>query len=126
MRAVGRTRRRAGNARRAAICVKTVLRDREPSCAEPAAQATLAWTRSPGFRTFAAARRRHEEIAMGRQRDEDERKDPGRQQIGGTPAEPKPRPRPTWGEQTPDLDQQRGEGGGGTSSDSDGQQIDDQ
>jgi hypothetical protein len=32
------------------------------------------------------------------------------------------RPRPTWGEQTPDLDEQRREGGGGTSSDSDGQQ----
>ena len=30
-------------------------------------------------------------------------------------------PRPTWGEQTPDLDQQRNIGGGGTSSDSDGQ-----
>ncbi len=34
------------------------------------------------------------------------------------------RPRPTWGEQAPDLDRQRGEGGGGTSSDSDGQRQD--
>ena len=30
-------------------------------------------------------------------------------------------PRPTWGEQSSELDRQRGEGGGGTSSDSDGQ-----
>ena len=30
-------------------------------------------------------------------------------------------PRPTWGEQTPELDQQRAVGGGGSSSDSDGQ-----
>lgn len=31
-------------------------------------------------------------------------------------------PRPTWGEQTPDKDQERAVGGGGTSSDSDGQE----
>jgi len=33
-------------------------------------------------------------------------------------------PRPTWGEQTPDKDQERTVGGGGTSSDSDGQRQD--
>ena len=32
-------------------------------------------------------------------------------------------PKPTWGEQTPEMDQQRTIGGGGSSSDSDGQQL---
>lgn len=62
----------------------------------------------------------------GRQRDDSDRPNAGRQQQAGTPTDPKPRARPTWGEQTPDLDRQRGEGGGGTSSDSDGQRMDDQ
>jgi hypothetical protein len=81
-----------------------------------------------GTATPAASARGHnraKETAMGGQRDDD-RTDPGRHREAGTPAEPKPSARPTWGEQTPDLDRQRGEGGGGTSSDSDGQRMDDQ
>jgi hypothetical protein len=61
---------------------------------------------------------------MGGQRGEDD-KTGTTQQVGGAPLHQTQRPRPTWGEQTPDLDEQRGEGGGGTSSDSDGQQQDD-
>jgi hypothetical protein len=37
--------------------------------------------------------------------------------------DPTQQPHPTWGEQTPDKDQERAVGGGGTSSDSDGQQL---
>lgn len=56
-------------------------------------------------------------MATGKREQPDE--DTGTRHAPGTQTQ---RPRPTWGEQTPDLDQQRSEGGGGTSSDSDGQQ----
>ena len=57
---------------------------------------------------------------MNRQFGEKDEANPG--QPGGESVRQTQKPRPTWGEQTPDLDQQRAEGGGGSSSDSDGQQ----
>jgi hypothetical protein len=60
---------------------------------------------------------------MTEQRNEDERR--REQDVGGTPEQQTQKPKPTWGEQTPSLDRQRGEGGGGTSSDSDGQEQQD-